>query len=92
MSIPSDIAIKIGRDHLDRYNYVKFFGLLLDDNLSRNFHLSDLSKKLAKTCGILFKIRDLLPTNTLINVYHSLFMSFLQYGIIVWGQIFCFIY
>ena len=32
------------------------------------------------------RIRDLLPTNTLINVYNSLFMSFLQYGIIVWGQ------
>ena len=32
------------------------------------------------------KIRDLLPANTLINVYISLFMSFLQYGIIVWDQ------
>ena len=61
-------------------------GLLLDENLRWNFHLSELSKKLARTCGILLKIRDLLPTNTLINVYNSLFMSFLQYGIIVWGQ------
>ena len=86
MSIPSDIVITIGRDHIDRSRYVKFLGLLLDENLRWNFHLSELSKKLARTCGILFKIRDLLPTNTLINVYNSLFMSFLQYGIIVWGQ------
>ena len=86
MPIPTDIVIKIGREHVTRSNYVKFLGMLLDENLSWKFHLFELSKKLARTCGILFKIRDLLPTNTLINVYNSLFMSFLQYGIIVWGQ------
>ena len=48
--------------------------------------MSELSKKLASTCGILLKVRDLLPTNTLISVYNPLFMSFLQYGIIVWVQ------
>ena len=42
--------------------------------------------QLQNKCSILFKIRDSLPTNTLINVYNSLFMYFLQYGIIVWGQ------
>ena len=85
MSIPSAIVIKIGRKHINRSKYVTFLGLLLDENLSWNFHLSELSKKLARTCGILFTIRDLLPTNTLINVYNSLFMSFLNYGIIAWG-------
>ena len=32
-----------------------------------------------------FKIRHLLPTNVLVSLYYSLFASFLQYGIIVWG-------
>ena len=43
---------------------------------------------LARTCGIVFKIRCLLPTSTLILVYNSLFLPFLQYVIIVWGQTF----
>ena len=47
--------------------------------------LSELSKKLARTCGIFFKIRHLLPNNVLVSLYFSLFASFLQYGIIVWG-------
>ena len=47
--------------------------------------MSELSKKLARTCGIFFKIRHLLPTNVLVSLYNSLFSSFLQYGIIVWG-------
>ena len=29
-----------------------FLGLLLDENLNWKFHLSELSKKLARTCGI----------------------------------------
>ena len=57
----------------------------MDENLSWKYHVSELSKKLARTCGIFFKIRHLLPTNVLVSLYHSLFSSFLQYGIIVWG-------
>ena len=64
---------------------VKFLGLLLDENLSWKHHLSELSKKLARTCGIFFKVRHLLPTDVLVSLYYSLFASFLQYGIVVWG-------
>ena len=35
-----------------------------------------------------FKIRSLLLINTLILVYNAVFLPFLQYGIIVWGQTF----
>ena len=88
MKISEDISIKIGRKDLTKAKYVKFLGLLLDESLSWKFHLSELSKKLARTCGIFFKIRSLLPINTLILVYNALFLPFLQYGIIVWGQTF----
>ena len=57
----------------------------MDENLNWKYHLSELSKKLARTCGIFFKIRHLLPTDVLVSLYNSLFASFLQYGIIVWG-------
>ena len=79
------INIKIGNQHVKQAKYVKFLGLLLDENLSWRYHLCELSKKLSRTCGIFFKIRHLLPTNVLVSLYNSLFSSFLQYGIIVWG-------
>ena len=88
MKIPTDVSIKFGRKLLTKAKYVKFLGLLLDENLSWKFHLSELSKKLARTCGIFFKIRCLLSTSTLILLYNTLFLPFLQYGIIVWGQTF----
>ena len=79
------INIKIGNQHVKQAKYVKFLGLLLDENLSWRYHLCELSKKLSRTCGIFFKVRHLLPTNVLVSLYNSLFSSFLQYGIIVWG-------
>ena len=45
----------------------------------------ELSKKLARICGVFFKVRPFLPLNVLICLYNSLFSSFLQYGILVWG-------
>ena len=47
--------------------------------------MTELSKKLARTCGMFFKVRHFLPINVLIYLYNSLFSPFLQYGILVWG-------
>ena len=68
--------------------YIKFLGVLLDEHLAGKYHIAELPKKLAKTCGIFFKVRYLLPTSTLIALYNALFMSLLQYGIVAWGQAF----
>ena len=85
-SIPPDTVIKIGNKHITRVKYIKFLGLLLDENLSWKYHLCELSKKLARACGILFRIRNLLTFESLICIYNALFVLFLQYGITVWGQ------
>ena len=56
--------------------------------LEIKYHITELSKKLARACGILFKIRYLLPSSILIILYNALFLSFEQCGIIFWGQTF----
>ena len=87
-SIPLNIAIKFGKKHIAKVKYIKFLGVLLDEHLTWRYHIADLSKKLARICGILFKVRYLLPRSTLITLYDALFLSFVQYGTIVWGQAF----
>ena len=79
------VSIKIGNLPIRKTCYVKFLGVLLDENLSWKYHFTELSKKLARTCGMFFKIRHFLPINVLICLYSSLFSPFLQYGILVWG-------
>ena len=43
------------------------------------------SKKLARTCGMFFKVGNFLPINVLICLYNFLFSPFLRYGMLVWG-------
>ena len=86
INVSSGSDIKIGKKHIKRVKIVNFLGLLLDEHLSWKYHLSELSKKLARTCGMFFKIRNLLPLDVLICLYNALFLSFLRYGLIVWGQ------
>ena len=72
-SCPVTIGIKIGNLPIRKTRYVKFLGVLLDENLSWKYHLTELSKKLARTCGMFFKARHFLPINILICLYNSLF-------------------
>ena len=60
------IVLKIGNKKIKQESYVKFLGVLLDSNLSWKFHLAELSKKLARTAGLFYKIRHYAPAETLI--------------------------
>ena len=64
---------------------MKFLGVLLDSNLNWKPHITELSKKLARTVGVFFKIRHFVPLDTLKLLYCSLFYGFVSYGIAVWG-------
>ena len=48
-------------------------------------HITELTKRLARTSGIFYKIRHYVPPYTLKLLYYSLFYSFISYGITVWG-------
>ena len=46
--LKESINIKIGKQHVKQAKYVKFLGLLSDENLSWKYHLSEFSKKLSR--------------------------------------------
>ena len=54
-------------------------------NLNWKPHVAELSKKLARTVGVFFKIRHFVPLDTLKLLYYSLFYPFVSYGIALWG-------
>ena len=64
---------------------MKYLGLDLDQNLSFDHHVNQLSKKLSRTNGILSKLRHYTSKDTLISVYYSLFYSHILYGCPVWS-------
>ena len=79
------IVLKIGNKKLKQESHVCFLGVLLDFTFSWKFHISELSKKLARTAGLFYKIRHYAPQDTLMLLYHAIFAPFLAHGASVWG-------
>ena len=65
----------------------KFLGVIIDDKLNWNEHITELVKKLASCTGVLNRIKDNVPTRLHKDLYHTLFESHLSYGITVWGRV-----
>jgi hypothetical protein len=52
---------------------------MIDENLSWEEHVNYISKKIAKGLGILRRIRDLVPINTLVDMYSSIILPHFDY-------------
>ena len=60
--------------------------VILDEKVTWSNQIDDLSKRLTSAAGIFSKLRYYLDIKTMIQMYHSLFNSKLQYGILCWGS------
>ena len=65
---------------------IKYLGVILDSRLTWKHHISELSKKLNRAVGLLYKIRQFCPKDVLRSLYFCLFSSHMGYGISVWGK------
>ena len=76
----NDISIKIQNVKIMPSNYVKYLGVLIDENLSWDQHVKDLSNKLSRANGIISKLRHYAPKSAVLSVYHAIFYSHMIYG------------
>ena len=80
------VTLKLHHTILFESSKIKYLGLILDNKLDWKSHISELSKKLSRALGLLYKIRDLCPLSVLRSLYFSIFNSHLSYGLVVWGN------
>ena len=80
------VNLQISNKQLKQDNQVKYLGLILDSNLNWKSHIHELGKKISRGTGILAKIRHLVNSNILSQLYYSLIYPFLTYGLLVWGN------
>ena len=64
----------------------KFLGVILKNGLGWKSHISHLSKKIAKTIGILAKARQILNTKSLTQLYYSFMYPYIVYCNVIWGN------
>ena len=85
MSLNDRIVLTLNRTKIFESRKLKYLGLIIDDRLSWKFHIVELTKKLNRSVGMLYKIRNYTPTHVLTSLYYSLFNSHMSYGLSAWG-------
>ena len=78
------VTLKLHHSKLFESSKIKYLGIILDNKLDWKGHITELSKKLSRAVGLLYKIRNLCPQSVLRSLYFSLFNSHLSYGLVLW--------
>ena len=76
----------MGNVELEKVTSVKYLGVMLDEQVTWANQVEYLKSKLSRSAGIFSKLRYYLNTETLMEMYHALFNSHLQYAILCWGS------
>ena len=79
------VTLLLNQKTIFESNKIKYLGLILDNKLSWKHHISELSKKLSRSIGIICKIKPFCSRNVLKSLFYSLFNSHLSYGLSTWG-------
>ena len=70
-----DLKTKLCGRRLHPTETVKYLGVKIDKNLSRQYHVNDLSVKLNRINALIFKIRKCVSLKILGYIYFAIFES-----------------
>ena len=71
---------------VERKHVMKFLGLYIDDKLKWDTHITKVSSKLASGLYALRSSKNIMTTDTLKTLYHSVFQCHINYGLALWGS------
>jgi hypothetical protein len=78
--------IKMDNIEIEFVNEFNFLGILIDRHINWKPHISYLRNKLSKVNAIFNKLKHTVPKTTLILLYNTMFLPYLNYGILLWGS------
>ena len=70
--------IMIDGGEVRRVKSVKHFGMIVDDKLTWEQHIKFISEKMVRNIGILKRIRNFLPQESLLPLYYTLIKPYLR--------------
>ena len=76
---------QINGTQIERVESFNFLGIMLDENLTWKSNIEMVAKKISKVTGILYRLKNIFPENVLFVLYNSLIVSYINYGLLLWG-------
>ena len=74
-----DIPIDSG----DEFNCLE---IILHEHLTWKIHINMVTIKISKVSGIINKLKHIFLQNVLLSLYHTLMISHIIYGMLLWGS------
>ena len=71
---------------IERVEFIKFLGVLVDQNLSWDKHIKFTEARISRIIGLMYKIRPFLDSKSLKSLYFSLVHSHISYANIAWAS------
>ena len=73
--------ISVGNNTINETSVTKFLGIHIDKKLNFVNHVTEMSMKVSKSIGLLYKLNCFLPETIIKTLYTSLIHPYLSYGI-----------
>ena len=78
--------VSFHNEAIQKVTKAKFLGVIVDQHLNWKDHISMVSHKISKSCGIISSIRNTLDIKSKKLIYYSLIHPYLTYCINVWSS------
>jgi hypothetical protein len=84
--LPAIVKLTIDGNIIERVNSIKFLGVHIDEFLKWEIHINIKSNQIAKTLGIINRVKHDLHPKTIKTLYDSLIHPHFTYGVVAWGN------
>lgn len=81
-----ECPIKINGTEIEKVSENKFLGIIIDDKLNWKPHIKYIQNKISKNIAVINRTKYVLEVKALRLLYCCLVMSYLTYGIEIWGN------
>lgn len=79
-------SLLLGNNIVEVVDSVKALGVHFHKNMSWDLHINHVISRIARSVGILAKFRFFLPQQIKLKIYNALFLSHINYCVLVWGK------
>ena len=80
-----NVNIRLMNSVIAPINSCKYLGIYLDDKLTFKDHINYINSKISRHTGILYRIKENLPTRTRLDYYFAFIYPYLSYNATIWG-------
>ena len=78
--------IKFRESILTKVLTVKFLVVTLNENLTFEDHVNNVTSKISKSVGVMRSLHCKLPAIVMVKLCYSLMYSYLTYALLAWGR------